>query len=260
MIEVTEIKKLRGNRYLIKINKNNQEYIHIVTEDTILKHNLLGPKKLSNKDYDVIIKSGEKDLLYSKALFFIEYQMRTISEVKKHLKKQTKDEKVIDELIKKLKDQGYLNDDHYTKEFVNEKMEFDLIGPKQIKEKLISKGIHFDLIDKYLVNYTRELEYKKIEEILKKETKYPFKKPYIKVVNSLKAKLINKGFKMSIIDEVLNLNKHMIAEKVNEEPLLEKELTKLKKQYKIKDITQKDKVIKKLLQQGFSYELIKRKL
>lgn len=260
MIDIIEIKKLRGNRYLVKVNKNNQEYIHIVTEDTILNHNLLGPKKLTDSVYKEIIKQGEIDLLYSKALFFIEYQMRTISEVKKHLRKSTRDEIVIEDLIKKLKDQGYLNDKHFTKEFIQEKIEFDLIGPKQIKEKLISKGIHFDLIDEFLVTYKREYQYDKVETLLQKETKYDFKKPYIKVVNRLKTKLISKGFSLSVIEEVLEANKELIASKVNELPLIEKELKKLKKQYKIKDYKEKDKVIKKLMSQGFSYDLIKKVL
>jgi regulatory protein len=260
MINITEIKRLRGNKYLIKAIQKDKETTHIVPEDTILKYNLLNPKNITLKEYKQMITSSETDLLYQKALHFIDFKMRTISEVKKHLRKTTKDETNINNLITKLKKQGYLNDDQYVQQYVTEKIEFDLVGPKYIKEKLISKGIHFDLIDQHLIRYSDEYQYDKIRDLIVKETKYPIKKAYIKAYQSLKAKLINKGFTISIIESSMLSSKDLLEEAVNEAPLLQKELDKLLKDYDVSDYKQKDKVIKKLLSKGFRYDVIKEML
>lgn len=257
MINITEIKKLRGNRYLIKAIQNGKENTHIVPEETILKHNILGPKKITIKEYKKMVSSSTIDLLYSKALYYIEFQMRTISEVKNQIRRNTDDEEIINKLIKKLKTQGYLDDNKYVEEYITEKIEFELVGPRYIKEKLIRKGIHFDLIDQHLVKYKEEYQYGKIREILVKETKYPIKKAYIKAYQSIKAKLINKGFSIPIIESTMLSNKDLLEEAVSEGPLLQIELDKLKKQFDINDFKEKDKIIKKLLSKGFRYDLIK---
>ncbi len=257
MIKLTEIKKMRGNRYLVKLQRNDIEHVHIVHEETIINYNLLGPKTLTENDYQKIIKSSEEDVLYNKALYFIEFKTRTISEVKKKLRGTTQNEDVIQVLINKLKKQGYLNDDEYAKNFITEKIEFELIGPKSIKDKLIGKGIHFDLIDTHLLLYKEEYQYDKIREFLKKETKHTIKKPYIKAYQSIKTKLMGKGFDMNIIESSMISCKDMLEEAVDEVSLLEAEYKKLKKDFNIKDFKEKDKLIKKLLAKGFRYDLVK---
>lgn len=258
MNNIKDIKKLRNNTYIITITKNNKDNTHIISEDTIIKYDLLKPRKLTNEEYNKIIKDNEYSLLLGKALHFIDYQMRSISETKKHLRKSTKDEKLIDKIIKELKDLKYLNDNNFVKEFVNEKINFDSIGPKSIKEKLIGKGIHFDLIDDHLIKYTDNIQYSKIEDIIKKETKYPIKKPYNKAVISIKTKLANKGFSLNIIDSSIQSYGYLIKEACLEENILEKELSKLLKDYDINNYEQKQKLISKLLQKGFDYNLIKK--
>ena len=260
MIKLTEIKKLRGHRYLVKLLKNDVEHVHIVHEETILHYNLLGPKTLTEQDYKRIIKSSEEDILYNKALYFIEFKMRTISEVKKQLRRTTQNETLIDQMIVKLKKQGYLDDNKYTKEYITEKIEFDLIGPRYVKEKLIGKGIHFDLIDTHLLLYKEEYQYDKIRELLKKETKYTIKKPYIKAYQSIKGKLINKGFNPGIVESSMISCKEMIEDAVDEQGLLDVEFKKLKKGVNLKDFKEKDKLVKKLLTKGFRYDLVKEML
>jgi len=184
--------------------------------------------------------------------------MRTISEVKKHLRKSTPEKKIIEKIIIKLKQQGFLDDYRYANEYITQKLEFDILGPRAIKQKLITKGIHYDLIDTELIRYTDEIQYNKVYELIQKETKHPIKKPYIKAVDSIKRKCVNKGFSLAIIDSSIQSYRDVIQEACDEDGLLEVEFHKLKKGVDLSDYSEKDKLIKKLMQKGFSYQNIKK--
>jgi len=260
MINLLEINKIKGNRYLLIVSNNNIEEKHIITENIIVKFNLLNPRELTKKEYNAISKIKIEDVLYEKALVFIDFKMRSISEVKKRLYKEVKDEALINKIINKLKTNKYLNDSLYVKTYIDEKLDYDLVGPRYIKEKLILKGIHYDLIDQYLIKYTEELQYSKVFDLIKMETKFKIKKPYKKAYLSIKQKLVNKGFYINIIESSLISNKDEIMKMVDELSLLKIELKKLLTKYDIDNYEQKDKVIKSLLSKGFNYELIKSNL
>ena len=136
MIKLVEIVKTKGNRYSLIINNNDKEEKHIVSENIIIKYNLLTPRQLSTSEYETINRVKIEDILIEKALVFIDFKMRTISEVKKRLKKEVADEELINKIIKILKEKKYLNDNFYIESYVNEKLEYDFVGPRYIKEKL----------------------------------------------------------------------------------------------------------------------------
>lgn len=260
MIKIKSIKKLRGNRYSIEIAENDTVEKHILNENTLIKHSLLSTKELTKEEYKNIVKDNEYETLYLKAIHFISYQMRSISEVKKHLRKDTKNEALINKIIKELKDNRYVDDIHFVTEFVNQKLEYDLVGPRYIKEKLIGKGIHFDLIADALLQYNSDLEFSKIDEIIKNETKYKINKPYQKAYLSIKQKLINKGFSLNIVESSLISHKDDIKEMIDENHLLQKEISKIIDKYDLNDYEQKNKLIKKLMTKGYNYEVIKKHL
>lgn len=260
MNKVLDIKKLKNHQYLVTLVMDKKEKTIIVAEDTLLRCNLLSPRQITKKEYTLLTKNKDADLLYHKSIKFVDYQMRTISEVKKHLKKSTTDESVIDSIIKKLKQQGFLDDTRYVKEFVTQKLEFDILGPKGIKQKLISKGIHYDLIDAELIRFTDDIQYEKVYDLIQKETKHPIKKPYLKAVDSIKRKCINKGFSLSIVESSIQSYRDLIEDAIDEESLLETDFEKLKKGVNLKDFKEKDKLIKKLLQKGYTYNNIKKRI
>jgi len=255
---VKDIKKLRNNTYLITVVRSGKEYTHILTEDTIITFQLFEPKELSDEEYNKIVKQNDDSVLYQKALHFIDYQMRSISETKKHLRQSTKDEKQIDTIIQKLKKQGYLNDNHFVKEYITEKINFDTMGPLLIKEKLIQKGIHYDIIDAHLIEYVKDLQFDKIRSIIDNETKYPIKKPFKKAYLAIKTKLVNRGFALDVIESAMLNFLDIIRESCLEEELLVKEIDQYQKEFDFDQYLERDKVIKKLIQKGFDYELIKK--
>ncbi len=257
MIFLEEIIKTKGNRYLLKVRNKEEIETYLIYENTIIKYSFLSPRELSLREYEIIKSDKTTDQLYEKALKYIDYKMRSISEVKKHLGKDIKDSSVINKIIDKLKSNGYLNDDFYAKTYINEKIDFDLVGPRYIREKLILKGIHYDIIYANLINYKEEKQFEKVFELIKKETKYNIKKPYKKAYISLKQKLVNKGFNLGVIESSLLSNIDLIKECIDEDSLILKELINLKKKYDFTNYLDRNKVIRALLSKGYDYETIK---
>ena len=252
MVKITSIKKKRS-QIIIEVEKNGEVIPHITTEHILLKYHLEEGMSLKNDEYKRLIRENEFEILYLKAIHHISYQMRSISEVKKHLRKSTKDNTLIDSVIQELKQNKYLSDIHFVTEYVNEKIQFDLVGPTYIKDKLIQKGIHYDLIDDALVQFTEEMERQKIMDIT-----HMINKPYRKVIDSMKRRYVNKGFHLRIIDSAILNRKDDILNQIDETSLLDVAFHKIKNDYNLDTYEGRQKCMQKLMRQGYSYDEVKR--
>ncbi|QMS84301.1 RecX family transcriptional regulator [Candidatus Xianfuyuplasma coldseepsis] len=257
MIKITNITSAKQEQAVLEVQENQVTHHHVVSMHFIYTHHLEIGQELPTAFYRQLVQENEYDQLYNKALHFISYQMRTISEVKKHLGKSTSDESVIQTIVDRLKKDHYINDATYVKEYVSEKLEYDIIGPIKIKEKLIQKGIHYDLIDSELQRYTETLEYAKMEDFIRKDIRYTIKKPYRKYIESLKRKAINRGFHLHVIDSAIVSFKDDILEQIDDRELLQKEYCFLRKTHDIDHYDDRQKLIQKLLRKGFNYDRIK---
>lgn len=257
MIKVLEIIAIKNNKYKIILSQKEVEESIIVPESALVRANLFSPRVISLTEYKQITKMFDEDILYEKALHFIDYQMRSISEVKKYLKKATDEEELILNIVARLKQNQYLDDDRYVKTYIAEKIDFDLVGPAYIKQKLILKGIHYDLIDQNLVRFTDEMQYDKIYELIQKATKYPIKNPLKKALASMKSKLVKKGFHIRIVESSLLSHVDLLKNVIDEKKLILKEIQDIKKRNKLETWVEKDQAIQKLYRKGYDYELIK---
>jgi regulatory protein len=260
LIRIHSIKLLKQEQAAVEIENKGTIVPYITTMHLIMRYHLEEGQTLSQEEFKRFIKDNEQELLYNKALHFISYQMRTISEVKNHLNKYSTDQSVIHTIIQKLKDAHYLSDSEYVKEYMSEKVEFDLVGPLYIKSKLIQKGIHYDLIDSALIQFTDDVQFEKITTLIEKDIRYKIKKPYRKYIQSLQRKLIQKGFTLDIIDSAILAKQEDIMDQIDDMPLLQEDLKKLFKQHDVSIYKEKQKIIQKLLQKGYALPAIKRQL
>lgn len=260
MIDLISITKKKNGRYSLEFNVDDTIIKHTVLEETLLSLSLFGPKKLTKKEYDITLKNAEFDLLYQKSLDFINYQMRSVHEINKYLKKYTTDSGIVIQIVNKLKANDFLNDGEYVKRYISEKLEYDYIGPRKISENLFKKGISNEMILDDLKVFNDDLEIEKINYLLDKETKYVIKKPYLKFINSIRQKYITKGFNLRNINTSIGIKDDLIKQSIDVEKIIINDIKVLKKKYDISDFREKDIVIKKLLQKGYSYNTINKYL
>ncbi len=102
-----------------------------------------GPKK----------KLETEDELYEYAVGALARRMRTVAELKRLLRQKVEAETefgqtLVELIIRRLKDQGYLNDAKYAAAYSCFRRDNEKFGPMRVITDLKAKGVHGDVIDK----------------------------------------------------------------------------------------------------------------
>ena len=103
-----------------------------------------------------IEKLKEFDAQKTKVFKYITYKKRTEQEVRNKFKGQI-EEQMLDEIIDYLKEAKYLDDYEFIEKQVKEYMNLKTMSIKEIKYKLLAKGLDRKLIEKYIDNNYDEL-------------------------------------------------------------------------------------------------------
>lgn len=142
-MKIYNIKK-RGNKYNIELSNN---IVLSLYTDTIIEFNLLKPREISGLELKKINDYNNFIECYNKALRFINIRYRTKKEL---YDKLDYPKNIVDKVIEKLEDNGYINNNKYIESFINDSIKYSNKGPILIKQELLSKGIDKELIDIYL--------------------------------------------------------------------------------------------------------------
>lgn len=140
----------------------------------------------------------ELDAIKTKILKYILYKKRTEQEVR--LKFSKEDNELLEEAISYLKEAGYINDEEYVSKAINEYINLKNLSLKEIKYKLLSRGIEKDIIDEYIYNHSEELSEYELASLKKIISKKYNLLEYEELFNYL----LKKGFKQDIIKQALD--------------------------------------------------------
>ena len=110
---------------------------------------------MTNEEYKEI---EEFDKLKTKILKYVLYKKRTEQEVRQKFTENTGN--LLDNVIEYLKQENYINDTSYIEKSVNEIQRLKNLSIKEVKYKLLAKGLSSKLVDEYIYNHKEEmLEY-----------------------------------------------------------------------------------------------------
>lgn len=136
-----------------------------------------------------------------RAIKYIMYKMRTGKEVYDKLLELEFNEDVINQVIFDLEQLEYINDDEYTKKFIESNKKSKKISKSMIKLKLKNKGIDNEIVEKYL----EEMDFNDFEAIEKLLVKKKFNNDLpFEEKNKIIAYCVRKGFSL---EEVLKVVK-----------------------------------------------------
>ena len=139
----------------------------------------------------------EFDEAKTKVLKYVCYKKRTEYEIRNKFAK-TIEENLLDDVIEELKEIGYIDDSKYVLRAINEFMALNNLSIKEIKYKLMSKGVKNDIIEDYISeNYDSLIEYE-----IKSAKKIAVKKSNLEN-QDLKMYLMKKGYKEESIREAI---------------------------------------------------------
>ena len=142
----------------------------------------------------------EFDKQKTKVLKYILYKKRSEHEVRNKFSKTINDE-LLDDIIEYLKEAQYIDDEEYIRKTVNNFIVLKNLSIKELKYKLLSKGLSKDLIEDYICNNKEKLEQYEIQSA----TNLAIKRENYMEKEEIKQYLIKKGYKPENIEIAIDL-------------------------------------------------------
>lgn len=198
-MKIIKYEKKGNNTYKIYLENNQSINVY---EDVILKNNLLYKKEIDSSLLEQISNDNLYEDIYNKCVKYISVRIRSTYEIREYLKRKEIDESLIDTTIEKLQKNNLLNDEVFTKAFVNDKLNFTTMGPYRIEQELKKHKVESSIIYKYISN----IEDDKIDEKINKQ-----------IVKSLKSSKKKQNLRNKIYTNLLSLgySNEMILRNIN---------------------------------------------
>ena len=137
----------------------------------------------------------EFDKEKTKVLKYIIYKKRSEQEIRNKFAK-TIDENMLEDIIEYLKEANYINDKEFIEKTINNFKILKNLSIKEMKYKLMAKGLNKDDIEDYFYENKEELE----EYETKSSSNIIYKKSDSMEQDEIKQYLLKKGYKMDSIN------------------------------------------------------------
>lgn len=199
-MKIIKYKKMSKGRYKVTFDATEL----ILYEDVIIKHGLLLNKDITLELLETIIEENKYYEVYNLSLSLIEIKMRTENELKNNLEKKGFEKQLIEEVIERLKKEGYINEKQYIEAYINDKLNLSKEGPFKIKRDLLNLELPEPLIEDYLNQIPYNIWKEKLEKIINKRINLMKSKSLYTIKTKLKVELFNLGYQSELIDELLN--------------------------------------------------------
>ena len=133
-----------------------------------------------------------------KVLKYVLYKKRSENEIRNKFS-LTIEENLLNDIIEYLKEAKYIDDDLYIRKTINNFMILKNLSIKEIKYKLLSKGLDKEKIEDYIYNNKEELE----EYEVKSAKNIIYKKSSSMDEQELKEHLLKKGYKLENVEKAM---------------------------------------------------------
>src|ERR1700694_1098484 len=121
-------------------------------------------------------KTYTEDQLYEYAVGALARRMRTVAELRRLMRARVEEaeseygQTLIELVIRRLKDQGYLNDSQYAASYSSLRRDNQKFGRIRVITELKTRGVHADLIDKAVISaYEGVREEKQARDYLRRK-------------------------------------------------------------------------------------------
>lgn len=195
---ITKISAQKNNKDRVNIFLD-EKYAFSVDMDVLVKFNLKKGKQLDELDVIEIQYGDDIKKGFNQALDYLSYRMRSIKEVKDHLKKKGVADSAVTEIIHMLKSYKYVDDREFAAAYVSTHRKTSGKGPDVLYKELQLKGIDEELIKEALSSFTFSEQVtaavKHVEKVLKKGKKLSSKE----MKQAIEQQLIRKGYSFDVI-------------------------------------------------------------
>ena len=200
-MKIEKYKKIKEDLYRVLLD--NGEIIDIY-EDVILANNLLYKSEITQELLDKINIENNYQLAYNISVKYIMVRLRSINEIKVYLTKKGYSKDVIDKVIEKLIKNKLLDDEIFTKAYINDKLNFTNVGKYKLINELTTKmkvdnSVVYNVLESY-----EEVWIDRIDKLINKYLKSNKKYSGNTLKNKLYIYLVNLGYDKDKVISILN--------------------------------------------------------
>lgn len=170
----------------------------------ITDNELLIKKDIDNELYNKLKRDNTICILVDTSVKYIDRRLRSINELRDYLKNKEEDTIIIEEVIDKLIDYKYLDDDRFTKAFIKDKLNFTNWGDYKIKNELKRLGVNEEIIYNNISSIDDNIYYERINKIIDKDISTNKKYGGIKLKNKIYNHLLTLGYSKEKVISIIN--------------------------------------------------------
>jgi regulatory protein len=141
----------------LQVQKNDSDRISVfvdgefafgVHQDVVVKHHLSVGQRLDPETKAAVQADEQKIEAKQTALDYLAYKPRTETEVRRKLRDNDVDRPVIEDVVARLYELGYLDDEEYAHDYAHNRYSNKGYGPIRIRRELVKRGIDRPLADR----------------------------------------------------------------------------------------------------------------
>lgn len=200
-MKIEKYELTKKNKYNVFLSSGE---VITLDERVITENELLLKKELTQELYDKVNRESRIYELVDTSIKYISIRLRSIKEMNAYLKKKEEDIELINIVIDKLINLGYLDDNRFTKAFIKDKISFTNMGDYKIKMELYNLGISYDIIEENMALIDEDLLKDKMEKQIEKDIRTNKKYSGLLLKNKIYNHLVVAGYSKEKVLGILN--------------------------------------------------------
>ena len=137
-MKVTGVSRYKGTTYEVEIDESRKLYLHI---DIITDFSVRTGMELERDELRKIIYASNFRRAYQRAMFLLDYRDYSAKEMTEKLIKTYKSEALCSAVLKKLTDNGFIDDERYAERMARKLVESRKFGFRRARREIMQKGI-----------------------------------------------------------------------------------------------------------------------
>jgi regulatory protein len=202
-MRITAIKEQkRGKRVNIYLD---ERFAFGLSKEALVDFGLCMDKELTQLEIDKILEQDQKIMALQKSFRWLGIRPRSENEIKEKLRGKGFAPSIIEQTIERIRELGYLDDQEFSRLFVEYRKIGQAKGKLAIWRDLMRKGVDKEIIKKSLEEfYSGDEELEAAVKLAKKKISTYHNLPPDKTYQKLSRFLLGRGFNWAVIKNVLS--------------------------------------------------------
>ncbi|MHB8580537.1 MAG: regulatory protein RecX [Ignavibacteriaceae bacterium] len=203
-MNIVKVEKKNDNTIIVYLDNNEKLFL---SYEVFLKNGLKKNDEISESRFSLLIRENQKYFIKQRAYNFLSRRSHSEFELLTKLRQKGYDADLISPIIEELKENKYVDDLEFSREFTGENIRRKRWGKNKVKSALIRRHVDRDIISNVLAeNFNAENEAENALALGAKKLKLLAVKPLPKekLEQKLYSYLSTKGFDFEVIQKVID--------------------------------------------------------